>query len=45
MMEALKESNINGIKDFPMIGGPEIQNNLRRKKKYYLESSHGDVKD
>ena len=50
MMEALKELNINDIKDFLMAGGPEQTEQFEKEKRapppqYHLESSRGDVKD
>ena len=50
MMEALKELNINAIKDFPMAGGPEETKQFEKEKRapppqYHLESSRDDVKD
>ena len=50
MMEALKELNINDIKDFLMAGGPETSEQFEKEKRapppqYHLESSRGDVKD
>ena len=48
MMEALKELDINDIKDFLMAGGPEKKEQFKKEKRapppqYHLESSRGDV--
>ena len=50
MMEALKELNINDVKDFLMAGGQENTEQFEKEKRapppqYHLESSRGDVKD
>ena len=50
MMRALKELNINDIKDFLMAGGPAQTKRFEKEKRapppqYCLESSCGDVKD
>ena len=51
MMEALKELNINDIKDFLMAGSPENTTEQFKKEQrapppqYHLKSSCGDVKD
>ena len=50
MMEALKELNINDIKDFLMVGGPAKTEQFEKEKRapplqYHLESSRGNIKD
>ena len=50
MIEALKEFNINDMKDLFMAGGLAQTEQFEKGKRappphYYLESSHGDAKD
>ena len=50
MLEALKELNINDIKDFLMAGGPAKTGQFKKEKRsppphYHLESSCGNAKD
>ena len=50
IIEALKELNINDIRDFFMAGGPENTEQFEKEKRapppqYHLESSRGDVKE